>query len=371
MKKILVTGSKGFIGKNLIEALNRLDDVAVREFDIDDAVDKLKQYLGEAEVVFHLAGTNRPQREEEYETGNSGFTETIVEYLDNMNKNTTIVMSSSIQAELDNPYGRSKRKAEDILIKYSEKTGAKVCIYRLPNVFGKWCRPNYNSVVATFCYNISHDLDIAISDPNKELQLVYIDDVVQAFMSVLTGSEEHNIDNYYVIKRVFRITLGELAKKIYTFKDIRKSLIMPDLGDDLTKFLHATYLSYLDKDALAYSPEMKIDNRGNLFELLKSEHVGQIFISKSHKGVIRGNHYHNTKIEKFCVIQGTALIKLRSIVDNEILLYHVTGDKIEVVDIPPGYTHSIENTGIGELITLFWSNQIFDPKNPDTYFKEV
>jgi len=371
MKKVLVTGSDGFIGKNLIKGLQRKEDVEIKTFDIEDDIDRLTAHLKEADIVFHLAGVNRPERTIEFETGNTGLTQTIVDILKRLKRNIPIVFSSSIQATLDNPYGVSKKKAEDILIEYSQENDAKVYIYRFPNVFGKWCRPNYNSVVATFCYNISHGLNISISDVNNEIELVYIDDVATEFLGLVSQGDEDKGKYYYKINRTFRVSLGELAEKIYQIRDMRKSLLVPDLSDDFMKYLHATYLSYLDKDDFSYKLGLKTDQRGILAELIKSKHFGQIFVSTSRKDVIRGNHYHNTKVEKFCVLKGEAVIKFRNILEDEVLSYHVSGDEIEIVDIPPGYTHSIENLGNDEMIVLFWANQIFDPDKPDTYYSEV
>ena len=373
MKTVLVTGSKGFIGKNLIVRLEELDNVAIKSFDKEDNIETLKELICESDFIFHLAGVNRPEKVEEFEKINVGLTKDIIDLLEEMGKKIPIVITSSIQAESDNPYGKSKKRAEDELIKYSEKNKVPVYIYRLPNVFGKWSRPNYNSVVSTFCYNISHNLDIIISDTEKELELVYIDDVVNEFVSLLSNEVENIEKRFYKINRVFKITLGELADKIYRIRDMRKTLIVPDLSDDFTKFLHATYLSYLNKDDFSYEMDSKEDNRGDFTELIKSNSFGQISISKSCKGIIRGNHYHNTKNEKFCVIKGEAVIKLRNILDDKIISYYVSDKKIEVVDIPPGYTHSIENLtdGDGEMLLLIWANEIFDPKNPDTYYCEV
>ena len=373
MKTVLVTGSEGFIGKNLIVRLQELDNVVIKSFDKGDNIDILKKLLWESDFIFHLAGVNRPKNVEEFEKVNVGLTKTLIKLLGEMNKKIPIVITSSIQAELDNPYGKSKKRAEDELIKYCNKNSVPIYIYRLPNVFGKWSRPNYNSVIATFCYNISHNLDIAISDPKKELELVYIDDVIDEFIYLL-DKEERNLGKYfYNIKRTFRVTLGELADKLYKIKDIRKTLIVPDLSDIFTKFLHATYLSYLDKDNLSYEMDSKEDSRGNFTELIKSKSFGQVSVSKSCKVVIRGNHYHNTKNEKFCVIKGKGVIKLRNILDNKIISYYVSDKKMKVIDIPPGYAHSIKNLtgGDGEMILLIWANEIFDRKNPDTYYCEV
>ena len=373
MKTILVTGSEGFIGKNLIVRLQELNDIKIKSFDKDDNIETLKKYLKEADFIFHFAGVNRPKNVEEFERVNAGLTTTLVELLEKMGNKIPIVITSSIQAELDNPYGKSKKIAEDELIKYAKRNSVPVYIYRLPNVFGKWSRPNYNSVVSTFCYNISHNLDIMISNPKKELELVYIDDVVSEFVSLLDKEERDLRKHFYNIKRTFKVTLGELANKLYKIKEVRKTLIVPDLSDIFMKYLHATYLSYLDKDDLSYEMDSKEDSRGDFTELIKSKYFGQISVSKSCKGIIRGNHYHNNKNEKFCVIQGEAVIKLRNILDDKIIPYYVSDKKIEIVDIPPGYTHSIENLteGDGEMILLIWANEIFDPKNPDTYYCEV
>jgi len=373
MKTVLVTGSEGFIGKNLIMRLEELDNVAIKSFDKEDNVEILKKCLQESDFIFHLAGVNRPKKVEEFEKINVGLTKDIIDLLEEMGKRIPVVITSSIQAESDNPYGKSKKRAEDELIKYSKSNSVPVYIYRLPNVFGKWSKPNYNSVISTFCYNISHNLDIMISDPEKELELVYIDDVIDEFVKLLFR-KDRDLDKYfYNVKRVFKVSLGELAEKIYQIRDMRKTLIVPDLSDDFTKFLHATYLSYLDKDDLSYEMDSKEDNRGSFIELIKSNAFGQVSVSRSQKGIIRGNHYHNTKNEKFCVIKGEAVIKLRNILDDKIISYYVSDKKMEVVDIPPGYTHSIENLteGDGEMIFLIWANEIFDPENPDTYYCEV
>ena len=372
-KTVLVTGSEGFIGKNLITRLQELDNTIIKSFDKDDNIETFKKYLREADIVFHFAGVNRPKKVEEFERINAGLTTTLVELLEEMDNKIPIVITSSIQAELDNPYGKSKKIAEDELINYAKKNSVPVYIYRLPNVFGKWSRPNYNSVVSTFCYNVSHNLNITISDPKKELELVYIDDITDEFVSLLNREDKDFHKHYYNIKRTFMVTLGELADKLYKIKEVRKTLIVPDLSDDFMKALHATYLTYLDKDDFSYEMDSKEDKRGDFTELIKSDSFGQVSISGSRKGVVRGNHYHNTKNEKFCVIKGKAVIKFRNILDDKIIPYYVSDKKIEIVDIPPGYTHSIENLteGDGEMILLIWANEIFDSENPDTYYCEV
>ena len=367
---VLVTGASGFVGQNLVTALRRRDDVDLITFDIHDPRSMLDEALLKVDVVYHLAGVNRPENEEEFALGNSGLTMDIVQYLQEHGKAPKIILTSSIQAAHDNPYGRSKKAAEYLLLNYNLSTGALVAIFRLPGVFGKWSRPNYNTVVATFCHNIARGLDICISDPDYEIELVYIDDVVAEFMRHLDdyGKPERQ---RYTVPRTFRVTLGDLAERIRQLHAIRESLLIPDLADDFMKCLHATYLSFLPEDDFSYRVKMFTDERGWLFELVKSEHFGQIFVSKTLPGITRGDHYHDTKLEKFCVIQGQGIIRFRHIHSKEILEYPVDDKSISVVDIPPGYTHSIENNGDTEMICLFWANQMFDPEVPDTYWEKV
>jgi UDP-2-acetamido-2,6-beta-L-arabino-hexul-4-ose reductase len=369
-RAVLVTGSSGFIGRNLITALNRQPGLEIRTFDVNDTSESLESSLSEAHVIYHLAGINRPETEAEFHAGNVGLTGKIISILEKFGRKPTVVLSSSIQAELDNPYGRSKKAAEDALVDFSHRTGAPICIYRLPNVFGKWSRPNYNTVVATFCHNIARGIGISISDPNRKLDLVYIDDIVAAFMRHLEGPSDPSRQSY-TVPVTFRLTLGDIADRIRRFNDIRHTLVVPDLSDEFNKRLHATFLSFLPEEDFASPVKLNSDNRGWLFELIKSEHFGQIFISKTFPGITRGNHYHDTKLEKFCVIQGGGIIRFRQIHSDAILEFPVDDKAIKVVDIPPGYTHSIENTGEGEMICLFWANQIFDPKKPDTFFLPV
>ncbi|WP_182421736.1 NAD-dependent epimerase/dehydratase family protein (plasmid) [Priestia megaterium] len=370
MIKVLITGANGFIGKNLIERLHREKDLIIKKYNSRDDLSLLHEHLSDSDVIYHLAGVNRPLDNQEFIKTNIGLTEEIINYLKKINRKPKIIFSSSIQAEYENPYGASKNAAEEILKKYSVESGQEVYIYRLPNVFGKWCKPNYNSVVATFCHNISHDIDISIHDANKKLELIYIDDVVESFTDCLY--RENKEEQYYCpLTQTFTIKLGELVKRLYEIRDMRKTLIIPNLSDKLTKFLYATYLSYLDHSNFSYELPTYKDERGSLFELIKSHQMGQIFISKSGKGVMRGNHYHNTKVEKFCVLKGEANIKFRKIDCDEIITYFVTDKKIEVVDIPPGYTHSIENLSDEEMIVLFWANEIFDSTKSDTFYLNV
>jgi UDP-2-acetamido-2,6-beta-L-arabino-hexul-4-ose reductase len=370
MKTVLITGAAGFIGKNLVTALKRRDDVRLILFDLNSEPAVLDAGLAGADLIYHLAGVNRPEDENEFVTVNTAVTEQMLTCLAELGRIPTFVLSSSAQALLDNPYGKSKKAAEDAVLKFNDKAGAPVCIYRFPGIFGKGSRPNYNTVVATFCHNIARGLDITINDPNREMEIVYIDDVVAAFLRHLDGPPDPSRQRYSV-DRTFRVTLGELADRIRRLHAIRETLTVPDLGDDLMKCLHATYLSFLPEDGFGYPVKLNTDNRGWLFELIKSEHFGQIFVSKTLPGITRGNHYHDTKLEKFCVIQGQGVIRFRQIDSDRILEYPVDDGAIKVVDIPPGYTHSIENTGGGEMICLFWANQIFAPERPDTYFNPV
>ncbi len=370
MKTVLITGAAGFVGKNLVAALKRRGDVRLILFDVNTDPAVLDAGLAEADLIYHLAGVNRPKDESEFVAGNTGLTEQMLVGLAKLGRTPVFVFSSSAQADLDNPYGRSKKAAEDAVLKFNKETSSPVCVYRFPGIFGKGSRPDYNTVVATFCHNIARGLDITVNDPNREMELVYIDDVVAAFLRHLDGAPDPAQQRYNV-ERSFRITLGELAERIRRLHTIRETLTVPDLGDDLMKCLHATYLSFLPVDGFGYPVKLNTDNRGWLFELIKSEHFGQIFVSKTVPGVTRGNHYHDTKVEKFCVIQGQGVIRFRRIDSDRILEYLVDDGAIRVVDIPPGYTHSIENTGGGEMICLFWANQIFAPERPDTYFDPV
>ena len=376
--KVLVTGYKGFIGRNLVSHLQRQDDIRILGYDIDSTQDELFTYLDEADFVYHLAGVNRPKRTEEFFEGNTDLTRLICNRLARRPSPPPILFSSSIQAELDNPYGRSKRLAEEVLVQYAREFGGISIIYRLTNVFGKWSRPNYNTVVATFCYNISHDLPIIISDPNKEIRLIHIDDVVKAFIAELRNLDSTiNTSADRVIWRKvspeYPITLGRLAEIIRSFRAMLDSLYTPDFSDPFIRKLYGMYLTYLDEDDLAYNLQKRCDDRGCLAEFMKSVHFGQIFVSRTKPGAIRGNHYHHSKAEKFLVLDGEAIIRFRPIFGDseQVIEYRVTGDDFRVLDIPPGYTHSIENIGDRDVITLFWADEVFDPENPDTYYEEV
>ena len=391
MKKILVTGSNGFVGKNTVVALKEANKYEVLTIDRSNSEEELKEATLNADFIVHLAGVNRPKDTKEFYEGNGGLTEKIVGFLKENNKNTPILITSSTHAVLDNDYGKSKKQSEDALIKYSDECDAKVYIFRLPNLFGKWCKPNYNSAVSTFCYNIAHDLDVWVNDPAIELNLVYIDDVVASIIDVIEdqniiklsnideevavttiGASSIQIDKYYYeVTTVYKRTLGNIVDSLKMFRNMRKSLLIPDLSDGFNKALYSTYLTYLEKDDFSYYLDKKEDNRGWLAELVKSPQFGQMFVSKTHPGITRGNHWHHTKTEKFIVIQGKAAIRFRKLDEDKVIEYIVDGEKPQVLDIPPGYTHSIENIGQDEVITLFWSNEMFNPEKPDTYFLEV
>jgi len=364
-RKVIVTGARGFIGRHLMEALNRHPAVDVQGFDIDSSPGVLAEALRKTDVVFHLAGINRPERIEEYEEGNHLFTKKLCTILEEAGRTPMVVFSSSIQAELDNPYGISKRKAENVLKEWVERTGCQIIIFRLKNVFGKWCRLNYNSVVATFCHNIAKELPIKVSDPAKKIELVYIDDVVSAFINCLDSHSEGW--EYREVSPLFAITLRDLARQIESFRESRKTLFVPELDNPFIKRLYATYLSYLDKNNFAYKLMTFTDSRGALAEFLKQNHFGQLFISRTKPGVTRGNHFHHTKAEKFFVIEGKAIIRFRKLDENEVIEYKVSGKEFRVLDIPPGYTHSIENIGPNDLITIFWASEIYDASLPDSY----
>jgi UDP-2-acetamido-2,6-beta-L-arabino-hexul-4-ose reductase len=382
MMKVLITGGRGFLGRNLAARLGGRNDCEMLVFDREDSQSDLLSWLSVADVVFHLAGVNRPKDPGEFESGNAGFTELICDLLRKAGRTPTIVFASSTQAELESPYGLSKRKAEQTLRAFAASTGASVRIYRLKNVFGKWCRPNYNSVVATFCHNIANDLPIQISDPRRELELVYVDDVVNAFLAELeagplpdgrgsvTGVVNASRDYASEIPSV-RLTLGDLVGRIQSFHDMRTNLLAPDFAVRFNQQLYATYLSYVPNEARSQHLELKSDQRGCLAEFIKSNNFGQIFISRTRPGITRGNHYHHTKAEKFFVVEGEGVIRMRQIESSEVVEYRVRGEAFQVIDIPPGYTHSIENIGAGDMVTLFWADEIFDPDRPDTHFLPV
>jgi UDP-2-acetamido-2,6-beta-L-arabino-hexul-4-ose reductase len=372
LRTILITGSSGFLGKNLCEHLLQRKDIVLKKFDLENSIEELKEFVADSDVIFHLAGVNRPEKIEDFETGNIGFTQTILNFVREYTRKPHIIFSSSVQATLDNPYGKSKKHAEQILENAAENNEIKLSIFRLINLFGKWSRPNYNAVTSTFCYNIANDLPIQINDPNYSFDLAYVDDVITAFVSEMT--EQPKRKGYHVEESAIpykNITVGELAERIRFFHEMQTTLMIPDFSDRFNQQLYATYLSYVPKEHWEYGTEIKMDHRGNLAELVKSKFFGQMFVSKTKPGITRGNHYHHTKTEKFMVISGEAVIRFRHIHDTKIIEFQVKGDDYRIVEIPPGYTHSITNTGTTELITLFWSSEIFDTNNTDTFFVPV
>ncbi len=378
---ILITGAKGFIGKNLVCALENIRDgkdktsplaadINIFACDVDTSGDLLDAWCKTADAVVHLAGVNRPQTQEEFMQGNRDFTQTLLSLLAKHKNTCPIFVSSSTQAALDNPYGQSKKAGEELLRAYARQTGAAVYIYRFTNVFGKWCRPNYNSVVATFCHNIANDLPIQINDPDATLRLIYIDDVVAELLRALHG-QVCTDGEFAQVQPVHEVTLGRLAQLLYSFKKQRETREIPNLADAFEKKLHATYLSYLPVDAFSYPLKMNSDERGSFTEIIRTPERGQFSVNISKPGITKGNHWHNTKNEKFLVVSGKGVIRFRHPSSEEVISYYVSGDKLEVVDIPIGYTHNIENLGDTDLVTFMWCNECFDPTRPDTYFLEV
>lgn len=397
--KILVTGAKGFVGKNLVCALNNLKDGkdrtrpelkidAVYEYDIENTAAELDEYCAQADFVFNLAGVNRPKDPEEFKKGNFGFASLLLDTLKKLGNKCPVMLSSSIQATLigryDGEYGRSKKAGEDLFFDYAKETGAKVLVYRFPNLFGKWCRPNYNSAVATFCYNTAHDLPITINDRATELELLYIDDLVTEMLDALEG-KEHRAEfdgvkivlsesgKYCAAPITHRVTLGEIADLLETFGAQSKTLVVPEMPENsFAKKLYSTYLSYLPKEKIAIPLKMNADARGSFTELLKTEKCGQISVNISKPGITKGEHWHNTKWEFFIVVSGRALIEERKIGTDEVLKFEVSGEKIEAVHMLPGYTHNIINLSDTEdLVTVMWANEQFDSVRPDTYYEKV
>jgi len=369
MMKVLVTGGRGFLGRNLAVHLRERSDCETMIFGRGDSIEDLHHHLRKADIIFHLAGINRPEHVSEFETGNAEFTESICRELQKHRRAPRIIFSSSTQAELDNAYGASKLRAESALRRLSVETGARVRIYRLSNLFGKWCRPNYNSVTATFCHNIAHELPIVVSDLGREVQLSHVDDVMAAFLADI-DSDLQGIEDGRPVPR-YSIELGDLAGRIQAFHDMRSTITLPDFSDWFNRALYSTYLSYVPLGVLESQLDIKSDARGSLAEFLKQQSFGQIFISRTKPGITRGNHFHHCKTEKFFVVEGEGLIRLRPIEGGGITEYSVRGCDYQVVDIPPGFTHSITNVGRGDMVTIFWSSEIFDPNRVDTYYLPV
>lgn len=385
---ILITGAKGFVGRNLVEALknirdgkDRVHDIDVAdiyEYDIESSAEELDEYCAKADFVFNLAGVNRPKDQSEFMKGNFGFASELLDNLKKHKNTAPVMLSSSIQASLEgryagSEYGKSKLAGEELFKKYSEETGARVLIYRFPNLFGKWCRPNYNSAVATFCHNISHDLPIIVNDRNIELELLYIDDLVEEMLNALKNEENRGEDGYCYAMPTHKVTLGEIVDLLYGFKASRENLSVPDMtNNSFSKKLYSTYLSYLDPHNFSYKLKMNCDNRGSFTEILRTANAGQFSVNISKPGITKGQHWHHTKNEKFVVVKGHGLIQLREIGTDEVVNYEVSGDEITVVDMIPGYTHNIINlSDTEELVTFMWANEAFDPNKPDTFFEEV
>lgn len=380
--KVLVTGAKGFVGKNLVSTLknirdgkDRTHDIKIEdiyEYDIDSSDEELESYTKDCDFVFHLAGVNRPKDINEFYEGNSTFTEQLCSLLEKYDNHAPILISSSIQANKENDYGKSKKIGEDFLINHGQRNNSKIYIYRLANLFGKWCKPNYNSVTATWCYNVANGLEIQINDPNVEIPLCYIDDVIEEFLNALQGHPTICEDGIYTVTPIYQVTLDKLSNIILSFKDSRENLKIPYMKEQsLEKKLYSTYLSYLPKDQFSYPLKMNVDQRGSFTEFLKTEDYGQVSINVSKPGITKGQHWHHTKNEKFLVVSGTGLIQFRDIHSDEIIEYHVSGDKLEVIDIPTGYTHNIINLGDCDMVTVMWANEVFNPDKPDTYYEEV
>ena len=367
--KILVTGSDGFIGKNLIEGLKNVAAGEVLLYDKDTDPALLEKYCSECDFVYHLAGVNRPKEVEEYQEGNFGFTSELLLLLKKHHNNCPVMLSSSIQAELNNPYGKSKKDGEELLKSYGKEVNAKILIYRFPNVFGKWCRPNYNSAIATFCHNIAHSLPVQVNGRDTKLNLVYIDDVVDELVKALKGKENRGEDGFCYVNTVYTVTLGNVVDLLHSFWESRISLNIPDMTEDgFCKKLYSTYLSYLPEEEFKYPLRMNVDDRGSFTEIIRTLDRGQFSVNISKPGIEKGNHWHNTKNEKFVVVSGNALIQFRKPDSENIISYHVSGQKLEVVDIPVGYSHNIINEGEGDLITFMWCNECFNPDKPDTHF---
>ncbi len=375
---ILVTGARGFMGRNLCAALRASKEFELSEYDLPDGAasqesvsDDFREMLLEADFVVHLAGVNRPQDEREFDLGNRKLTEDILDALDEAGRTPGFLLASSIHAAGDTPYGVSKRRAEELVRAWGARTGAHATVYRLPNTFGKWSRPNYNSVVATWCHAVARDLPVRVDDREKVLPLVYIDDVVEEFLSCIRGEPFIGPDGFAAVRRTHPIALGALLDLLTSFRESRTTLRIPDFADPFVKALYATYLSYLPEGEFAYDLVVRSDNRGWLAEFLKSPAIGQIFVSVTKPGIVRGNHWHHTKVEKFLVVSGEAVVRFRHVCGGDVAEYRVSGDRPRPIDIPPGYTHNIVNVGESDLVTLFWACEMLNPDKPDTFFEEV
>ena len=368
--KILVTGAKGFIGKNLIAELRNRKYEEIYEFDRDTDISLLDFYCSNCDFIFHLAGVQRPKEEKEFMEGNFGFTSILLDLLKKYRNTCPIVVSSSIQASLDNPYGKSKKAGEDLMFTYAEETGAKVMIYRFPNVYGKWNKPNYNSAITTFCYNISRNLEIKVNCRDTVMHVVYIDDLFDELISAMEGKGTKS-GKFYRVPVEDETTLGHIVDLLYSFKESRNNRSIPNMNNHLERSLYSTYLSYLPEDQFGYLLKMNMNQHSSFTEIIRTLDRGQFSVNISKPGITKGNHWHHTKNEKFLVVSGHCLIQFRKIDSDEIITYDVSGEKLEVVDIPCGYTHSITNIGDTDSVTFMWCNECFDSNHPDTFFLEV
>lgn len=365
----MVTGSRGFIGRNLSCHLKNRGYNCL-ECDIDNQ-NELQLLVEKSDFVFHLAGVNRPKEISEFYKGNSDFTKELIQAIKKTNRKVPVCLSSSIQASFENDYGKSKKLAEDLLLAFQKENDNPVYIYRLQNVFGKWCRPNYNSVIATFCYNVSHSIPLTIVDPAITRDFVYIDDVCDSFCDLLVHNGRQT-SSLLSVNPFYSKSIGEVAELISSFPRFRENLLLPNVGDPFVSKLYATYLSYLEpENGFSYGLSPHFDDRGSFTEFFRTLSAGQLSINVSKPGIVKGNHYHHTKTEKFLVVKGKCQIKFRKIGESEVFEYNVDGDHLSVIDIPCGYTHSIENVGEDDSITLMWASELFDPNNPDTYFEVV
>ncbi|WP_214821094.1 MULTISPECIES: NAD-dependent epimerase/dehydratase family protein [unclassified Exiguobacterium] len=368
---ILITGSNGFVGKNLVAELKNQGYEHLMLCDRNTSEEELMSYTQNADFVFHLAGVNRPKNNSEFVSGNQGFTEKLVALLSKGNTKPPIMFASSTQAELSNPYGESKREAERAVRTYGQENNVEVMIYRFPNLFGKWCKPNYNSVVATFCHNISHGIAIQVNDESITLTVAYIDDVIASLISILSVNNRNSVNDFYNVSPTYDVTLGRLVDLLTSFKQSRSDLSIAQLDNGLVKKLYSTYLSYLPERDFSYDLKMHKDERGSFTEFIRTPDRGQVSVNISKPGITKGNHWHHTKNEKFLVVSGQGVIRFRKIESAEVIEYFVSGEKLEVVDIPVGYTHNIENLGNQDMVTLMWVNEPFDSNRPDTYYLEV
>ncbi len=380
--RILVTGAAGFLGKNLVAELMNISEgksvfsgiekgVEILCADIDTPISKLDEYAKSCDFLYHLAGVNRPENVEEFREGNRDSLEKILDIFRKEGRAVPVALSSSTQAALQNPYGESKREAEMLLKEYSRETGAPVYIFRFPGLFGKWCRPNYNSVVATFCYNTANHIPLRIDAPEKEITLLYVDDAVNSLLRCINNDAGYDEDGFVITAPQYSVSLSKLATLLGEFRDTREELQVPLTGDGFTRKLYATYLSYLRKEDFSYPLTTHSDMRGSFTEIIRTPDRGQFSVNISKPHITKGNHWHHTKNEKFCVVSGRGVIRFRNIHSDEIIEYFVSGDKMEVVDIPTGYTHNIENLGDTDMVTFMWCSESFDAEHPDTYFLEV